>query len=230
MLDYISDNAAAFTFFATLVLVVVTAVYVVLTGRLARAQQDATRLQSEPVLVPSMTKVEGGWGLMLRNVSQALATNVKVAPEGLSIVGTDEAAALAPGDEVVFEFDTPRGSAERFLAKLTPEEADDLRSEEPLRDDRWGNFEILYSDAYDTVLIRTRIAAMQYREPLQDLLQDEWFLHMEVARERHRTKKLRRAADRRTPREFRSGNAQRTSADLWLALDEKRNGLPSVIE
>lgn len=142
-LDYLNDNGPAFSFLATLVLVLVTMAYVVLTGRLARAQQEATRLQSEPVLVATPVRTPQGWGLALRNASNALAVGVKVVGHGLRVIGSDECPAVSAGEEVVFEFDTPLGAAERHLAKLDAETAADLRSTQPLSDDRWGSFDIL---------------------------------------------------------------------------------------
>jgi len=217
-LDYLNENGVAFSFLATLVLVLVTVAYVVLTGRLARAQQEATRLQSEPVVVATPVKTQEGWGLKLRNASNALAIGIKVAGNGLYVIGPDECPALSAGEEAVFEFDTPQGAAERHLAKLDAEMAADLRSAEPLLDNRWGSFDVLHSDAYDSTLIRTRISLMQGRNPLTDELIEDWFAYTEVARERHSRKSLQSQANRRMERSTRSVNASATSAELWLQL------------
>jgi len=219
MIDYLNDNGAAFTFLATVVLACITAVYVYFTWRLARSQQEATRQASEPVLVPEVVNDGKDITLVVTNVSGALATGLMVYPRsrdnGLVVKGAMVRAALQPGQEARFTLVTFRQASDQQLATLPDDWAEDLRPDKPLSDDPNGGFEVLYSDAHDRTLIRTSIDVMQYRQPLTDEAQDDWWLMTPILRERHTREALMRKVGRRD-KEIREINENSPCSDLWV--------------
>lgn len=78
VIDYLNRNGPAFSFLTALVLALITGVYVFFTWRLARSQEQSTRVLTEPVVVPRVAKTPDGVRVTARNASSATASGVRL--------------------------------------------------------------------------------------------------------------------------------------------------------
>lgn len=78
--EFIDKHDGAFAFGTTLILALLTAAYVLLTWRLAKAQERLIRIASEPVLPPRVEMTSDGLRVTLRNVSAAIASGAACTP------------------------------------------------------------------------------------------------------------------------------------------------------
>jgi hypothetical protein len=151
IIDYLDRHSPAFSFLTALILAVLTGAYVVLTGRLAKSQEQATRASTEPVVVPRVEHTEDGLRLTLRNASTAVASGVRphTGPGGIATIRERPSdLTLFPGEDAHFHLDLPDGSEQEGAFTVL-----------------WGGVEILYADAHETTLFRTRIFINEFRDP-----------------------------------------------------------------
>ncbi len=206
--SYINQNGPAFSFFASLLLALITAAYVVFTRQLLGSSREANRLAAEPALLPRVEMTDLGLCVIVRNASSAVAAGVRLYTGCGSIALVREPvsdASLLPGEETRYYLDREddEGSGPEFMKVL------------------WGGAELLYADAYDRVLIRTRIFVEEYRNPPGP---SDWLMRVGVSRERHERKSLLKAA-RKQP-ETRLDDPRDTWPlwRLWVAAEDPFQG------
>ncbi len=208
VIDYLNRNGPAFSFLTALVLAVITAVYVFFTWRLARSQEQATRVLTEPVVVPRVALRPDSVQVTARNASSATASGVRLYTGTGSIATVREPAShitLFPGEEAQFHLVMPDG-AER--------EPDAMKV-------LWGGAELLYADAHETTLIRTRIFIEEYRDPPNA---SELVMRVGIARERHDRKTLIREARRQIETKHEDPRETRPLSALWIAANDPFEG------
>jgi hypothetical protein len=207
IIDYFDRHGAAVSFFTALLLAALTGAYVVLTARLAKSQEHATRASTEPVVVPQVEFVDGTVRLTLRNASTAVASGVRAYTGNGSIATIRERPSdltLFPGENAHFHLDLPDDDQATALTVL------------------WGGVETLYADAHETTLFRTRIFITEFTNAPQP---SDLVVQVGIARERHKRKALikqsavQHTANHQDPRETWPLSA------LWIAANEPIEGL-----
>jgi hypothetical protein len=197
----------AFSFLTALVLALLTAAYVVLTARLAASQQQATRASVEPVLIARTTMTDRGLRVTVKNASTAVASDVRLytGSDGIAIVRERPSdIALFAGEEAHFHLDRPDADEQDALVVL------------------WGGAEILYADAHETTLWRTRVFITEYRDPSRPA---EWVQQVGVARQRHERKELLGQASRLGPAKHEDPRETWPLSALWIAANDPTEGL-----
>lgn len=208
VLDYLNRNGPAFSFFTALVLAVITGVYVFFTWRLARSQEQSTRVLTEPVVVPRVAITPEGVQVTVRNASSATASGVRLYTGAGSTATVREPAShltLFPGEEA------------HFLLVL-PDDDDQLPDAMKIL---WGGAELLYADAHETSLIRTRIFVEEYRDPPR---QSELVMRVGVARERHDRKTLLRESRKQVETKLDDPRESWPLSSLWIAAHDPFEG------
>lgn len=208
VLDFFDQHGAAFSFFTALLLAVLTAAYVVLTGRLARSQEQATRASTEPVVLPRIDYTEDGLRLTLRNASSAVAAGVRAYTGAGSIATVRERTsdlALLPGEHAAFHLDHPDSSTDDQAPTVL-----------------WGGVEILYANAHETTLFRTRIFITEFRDPPQA---SGWVTEVGVARQRHERKSLIAGSVRQHDAKHQDPRETWPLSALWIAANDPTEGL-----
>lgn len=208
IIDYLNENGPAFSFLTALVLAVITAVYVLFTWRLARSHERATRALTEPVVVPRVQMTSDGLRVVVRNASSAVASGVRLYTGTGSIAVVREVPShltLFSGEEATFHLDHPeaKGTETDFLKVL------------------WGGAELLYADAYETVLIRTRIFIEEHRNPPQE---SDFLMRVGVARERWSRKALLEQSRRHVWNKNDDRPDTRSLSTLWIAANDPFEG------
>jgi hypothetical protein len=208
LIDYLNRNGPAFSFLTALVLATITAVYVLFTRRLARSQEQATRVLTEPVLVPRVEMTPDGLRVTVRNASSAVASGVRLYTGTGEIATVRERAThltLFSGEEAHFHLDRPgdEGTGAEFMKVI------------------WGGAELLYADAHETLLIRTRIFIEEYRDPPRA---SSFEMRVGVARERHDRKTLIDGSSRQVQTKLDSPRESWPLAALWIAANDPFEG------
>jgi len=209
VLDYLDRYGGAFSFLTALLLAVITAVYVIFTWRLARSQERSTRALTEPVLVPRICMDQEGPCVSVSNVSAAVASGVRLYTGTGGIAKVRERSSgivLLSGEEAHFHLDMP----------------DDAHEPPDTLKVSWGGAELLYADAYETTLLRTRIFIEEYRDPPRE---SDWVMRVGVARERHDRKTLVKQSMRQAPSKQEDPRATWPLSALWIAANDPREGL-----
>jgi hypothetical protein len=208
IIDYLNENGPAFSFLTALVLAIITAGYVVFTWRLARSHERATRVLTEPVVVPRVELTSDGLQVVVRNASSAVASGVRLYTGTGSIAVVREVPShlvLFSGEEATFHLDHPEreGTGPEFMKVL------------------WGGAELLYADAYETVLIRTRIFIEEYRDPPRE---SDFVMRVGVARERWSRKALLEQSARQVWTKNDDPPGSWSLSALWIAANDPFEG------
>lgn len=207
VIDYLDRHGAALSFLTALLLAVLTAAYVVLTARLAQSQEHATRASTEPVVLPKVDFADGAVRITLRNASNAVASGVRPYTGTGSIATIRERAsdlALFPGEDARFHLDLPGDDQDQARTVL------------------WGGVEILYADAHETILFRTRIFITEFRAAPES---SDLVVQVGIARERYERKALvKQSSAQHTAKHQDPREAWPLSA-LWIAANDPIEGL-----
>ncbi|MEA2230288.1 MAG: hypothetical protein QOD83_104 [Solirubrobacteraceae bacterium] len=209
VIDYLNRNGPAFTLLATLLLAAITFVYVIFTWRLSRSEERSARVLVEPVLVPRVSMAEEGLCVTVSNASSAVASGVRLYTGTGSIAQVREPPSdiwLFSQEEARFHLDLPDGSVD-------PPDAFKVI---------WGGAELLYADAHETTLIRTRIFIEEYRDPPRA---SGWVMRIGVARERYDRKTLMKRSQRQGPAGLEDPRETWPLSALWIAANYPQEGL-----
>lgn len=208
LIDYLDRHGTAFSFLTALVLAVLTGAYVVLTARLAATQEQATRASTEPVLIARTAMTDEGLRVTVKNASTAVASGVRLYTGTRSIALVRERATdlvLFAAEDAHFHLDRPDDD-EQHDALVVP----------------WGGVEILYADAHETTLFRTRIFITEYREPPQP---SGWVMQVGIARQRHERKDLLKQVKRLPSVKHADPRETWPLSALWIAANDPTEGL-----
>ena len=207
-IDYLNRNGPAFSFLTALVLAAITAVYVLFTWRLARSQEQATRVLTEPVVVPRIEMTSDGLRVTVRNASSAVASGVRL------YTGSGEIATVRERPTHLTLFS---GEETHFHLELADEEGTGPEYMKVI----WGGAELLYADAHETLLIRTRIFVEEYRDPPRA---SSFEMRVGVARERHDRKTLIERSSRQLQTKLDSPRETWPLSQLWIAANDPFTG------
>jgi hypothetical protein len=208
LIDYLNRNGPAFSFLAALVLALITAVYVLYTWRLVKSHEHATRVLTEPVVVPRVEMTPDGLQVIVRNASSAVASGVCIYTGSGSIATVRERPTyltLFSGEEAHFHLDLAdhEGTTTEYMKVL------------------WGGAELLYADAHETLLIRTRIYVEEYRDPPRT---SSFVMRVGVARERHDRKTLIERSMRQVQTKLDDPRQTWPLSQLWIAANDPFEG------
>jgi hypothetical protein len=203
MIDFLNENGPALSFVTAVILAALTGFYVVYTLRLARSQEAATRVATEPVLVPSIQKVGSRVEVTLRNVSNAVASGVlHTGPGGIAqLVEPVSHTWLSPGEVIVWSLELPGPTSGEVVL--------------------WGGVELLYADAHEQALFRQRIFVREYANGTDA----DVVLSVGVARERHTRKSLVKASQAQPPSKHEDPRDGWPLSALWVAANDPQEGL-----
>lgn len=208
VIDYLDRHGSAFSFLTALLLAVLTAAYVVLTARLAKSQEHATRASTEPVVLPQVDHTDDGLRITLRNASTAVASGVRpyTGTGGIATIRERTSdLALFPGENAEFHLDLPDGGEQHQAFTVL-----------------WGGVEILYADAHETTLFRTRIFVTEFRDPPNP---SGWVVQVEIARERHERKALIKQSKSQHDAKHQDPRETWPLSALWVAANDPSEGL-----
>lgn len=208
VVDYLDRHGAAFSFLTALSLAGLTAAYVVLTARLAKAQELATRVSTEPVVIPRISLNGTSLRLTLINASHAVASGLRAYTGSGSIAtvrGPTSDLTLLPGESAELDLDHP-----------------DLAESAADRTVLWGGVDILYADVHETVLFRTRIFVTEFREPPA---RGDVVMQVGIARERHERKDLLKESEAQHTAKHQDPRETWPLSSLWIAANDPQEGL-----